>query len=180
MAITYAVGQRLTATLLQTLADYTVNKAYVRLVQQSGGTTTLNNNTETAITFGTGSTVYDTHDFHSESSSTSRITPNIAGLYELRGTTYFSADTDYITLQCQPRLNGANYATAQRLVKASTATADTVQALSFGPVLIPANGTTDYFEMMGLQANSGAGAEATFVNSTSASVLECKFVQPLL
>lgn len=178
MAITYAVGQRLTATLLQTLADYTVNKPYVRLVQQSGQT--LTHNTETVITFGTGATVYDTHDFHSESSNTSRIVPNIAGLYELRGTTYFSQNTDYIVLQCQPRLNGANYATAQRLVKASTATADVVQALSFGPILIPANGTTDYFEMMALQQDSGSAAETTFVNSTSASVLECKFVQPLL
>lgn len=179
MAVTYAVGQRLTALLLQTLADYTVNSPMVRLVQQAAGTTSLAHNSELTISFGTGATVYDTHDFHSETVNNTRITPSIAGYYELRGTTYFSARTDYTLLQCQPRLNGANYATAQRLIKPSTATASTVQAIAFEPVIIAANGSTDYFEMMAIHNNAASAAATTFVNATSASVLECIFRQPL-
>lgn len=176
MAITYAVGQRLTATLLQQLADYTVNKNMVRLIQATQQN--LTSAAETVITFGTGSTVWDTGDFHSETSNNSRVIPNVAGYYRVSGTTYFSQDTDYIVLQCQPRVNGSNYATAQRLVKASTATADVVQAISFGPVTVLVNGTTDYIEMMAVQSNSGGSVETTFVNSTSASILEVVFERP--
>lgn len=173
MAITYAVGQRLTATLLQQLADYTVNKSMVRLVQASSQT--LNNNTETEITFGVGSTVWDTNNFHSETSNPGRVIPSIAGYYQLSGTTYFSDEADYTNLQCQPRVNGANYATAQRQGPNTTAS---VRAISFGPVTVLCNGTTDYLGMMALQANTSANAEATFVNSTSASVLEVVFERP--
>lgn len=176
MAVTYAVGQRLTATLLQQLADYTANKPMVRLVQASSQS--LTSGAETAITFGTGSTVWDTNNFHSETSNNSRVIPNIAGYYTVRGTTYFSADSDYTILQVQPRVNGSNYATAQRLVKASTATSDIVQALGFIASSVLVNGTTDYIEMMAAQTNAGGSAEATFVNSTSASVLEVIFERP--
>lgn len=172
MTITYAVGQRLTASLLQTLADYTVNRPLVRLVQQSAQT--MVNSTETVITFGTGSEVVDTHGYHDETTNNTRVTPQIAGWYELRGTVYFSATNGYLTLQAQPRLNGVNYATADRQIM--TAAASSQRAVGFTPVMVLLNGSTDYVELMGLQTS--AANQNTYVVTSQASVFEVEFIRP--
>lgn len=173
MSTTYAVGQRLTAALMQSLADYTINRPLVRLIQAAAQS--INNNTHTSLTFGTGSTVIDTHGFHSESSNTSRVTPTVAGWYAVTGGYSTSGRTDYTSLQASIRLNGSNLASDSKSGPNATSTNREVVV---GPVMVQVNGTTDYLEIAGLQANGASAAANTNVSGSSASSLQVEFLRP--
>lgn len=172
MTITYAVGQRLTATILQQLADYTVNKPLVRLIATA--TQNLTDNTDTAITFGTSSTIIDTHSYHSETVNTSRVTPLIAGYYRVYGLVAYSAQTTYVSLQSVIRFNGVDQAGNQR----------SGPNASLSPRGVPAegtflcNGSTDYLELSGLQDDSGGTTRATVASGSTTSYFEVEFVRP--
>lgn len=179
MAITYAVGQRLTAELLQSLADYTVNAPLVRLVQPSTGSPqSLPHNTSTALQFGTGSTVYDTHNFHDESTNNTRITPTVAGYYEVNGIVFFNSRTDYTLLYASIGLNGSEWGTGPRLIKASTATGSAAQSQHITPLEVLMNGSTDYLELRAIQTNAASAASSVNGGVPFLSVFQCKFLRP--
>ena len=175
MTISYAVGQRLTASLLQTLADYTVNRPIVRLIATA--TQNLTDNTGAAITFGAGSTVIDTHSFHSESVNTSRVTPTVAGYYKAWGTAAYAgqADNDPITLQTAVRFNGVDQVGN---VRVGPNTTNTPRGVAAGPVILLCNGTTDYIELSALQDNTDNDTTATTSSGSTNSYLEVEFVRP--
>src|ERR1700750_2717699 len=81
---TFNVGDIVTADALDLLAD----APYCSLAQATAQS--LPNITDTALTFGTSSTVSDNYGFHSETTNNTRITPSVPGLYQL-GFTFFMA-----------------------------------------------------------------------------------------
>jgi hypothetical protein len=175
VTITYAVGQRLTATLMQQFADYTMNYPIVRLVQQAAGLTTMNNNTPTSVGFGTGSEVIDTHDYHSEVTNNSRVTPLIAGYYELSGAVCFANRTDFTTIEAGFRFNGTTIAAQTRTV-GNSSTGNRIVATS--PHIVLCNGSSDYVELMGQQANTAAVNISTAVSGSQACIFQVKFLRP--
>lgn len=172
MTITYAVGQRLTATVIQQLADYTVNKPVVRLIATT--TQNLTDNTAAAIAFGTSSTIIDTHSYHSEVTNNTRVTPLIAGYYRVYGLVAYSAQTTYLSLQSVIRFNGVDQAGNQRNGPNATSSPRGVPAE--GTFLC--NGSTDYLEIAGLQDDSGGTTRATVSSGSTTSYLEVEFVRP--
>lgn len=173
MSTTYAVGQRLTATILQALADATVNRPLVRLVATA--TQNLTNNTSTAITFTTSSTIIDTHAYHSETVNTSRVTPLIAGYYRAQGAVAFGARTDYTTLQSLIKFNGTDQSGNRR---SGPNTAASQPRSEDAEGLFLCNGTTDYLELAGLQVNVATATQATSSSGTTTSYFEVEFVRP--
>lgn len=172
MTITYAVGQRLTATVLQQLADYTVNRPIVRLIQTA--TQNLTDNTSTPVTFTTSSTIIDTHSYHSETVNTSRVTPLIAGYYRAFGVVAYSAQTTYLSLQSVIRFNGVDQAGNQRHGPNATSSPRSVGAEG----LFLCNGSTDYLELGALQDDSGGTTRATVASGSTTSYFEVEFVRP--
>lgn len=165
MAISYAVGQRLTATLLQTLADYTVNSPRCRLVQQAAQS--CNDNTDTAITYGSASEIVDTHGFHDESTNNTRITPNVAGYYTVYAVFFIAAAADYVNLQTNIRMNGATIQPSSTRHGPNATSASRSVAVHCESILF--NGSTDYVEHMGNQDNTAAAARNTASTGSSAS-----------
>lgn len=177
MPINYAVGQRLTATMLQTLADYTVNRPIVRLVVPNAATQSLTDSVATAMTFGTGSTVIDTHTYHSETTNNTRITPLIAGYYLFRVGLVMGSRSDYRQITANVRLNGStNLAMATRFTPAAPA-ASQAQSV-FSEVETSMNGTTDYAEFIATQANNAAVAQATNASTQFSSYFEMEYLRP--
>lgn len=155
------------------LAALTTGRPLVRLIQQVAQS--IPNNANTALTFGSGSEDIDTHNYHDPSTNTSRITPLLAGYYEVTCTFWLASSTPSgVNLQVFAGKNGAIQPSGFRLnYTAATATARAVSCTS----KLSANGSTDYFEAIGLQATGGA------VNSQIGgginSVLEVEFLRPL-
>lgn len=173
MTTTYAVGQRITATLLQTLADATLNKPVVRLIQQSAQS--FADNADTAVTFGAGSEDIDTNAFHDESTNTSRITPSVAGIYDFRALFVVPAATDYLSLQVSLRKNGTVVPSVLREGPNATSSSRSIQVSA----ILSSNGSTDFFEVYALQDNSTSASRNTPSSGGSFScTFECEFLRP--
>ncbi len=161
MTISYAVGQRFTATMMQTLADYTVNRPLVKLVTQSSQA--LADATEVAIQYGVGSTVFDTHTYHSETVNTTRITPLIPGYYKATVIGFFDILTTPVAFYTVARLNGATLISPSTRLGAASVGLAASGVPNIGEVAM--NGTTDYVEHLMWQ--DSAGADSTIVPSGS-------------
>ncbi|KUL22359.1 hypothetical protein [Actinoplanes awajinensis] len=156
------------------------NTIYVpicRLIQTTAQSAAFTNNADVLITFGTSSELFDTHGWHSETTNNSRITPNIAGIYEAVGAVYWAARADYTTLQASIKKNGST--TLETPHRVGPNATNTVRSVHHSPVEIAMNGTTDYLELYGLQTNTAAAAASTFVNATSTSFFRVKYLRPL-
>lgn len=160
----FLTGQRITADKLNIL----FNKPLGRLVAQT--TQSLADNTNVPINFGTGSTVYDTHGYHSESSNISRITPLIAGYYRFYGVGFFGIETSPVSASVAWRLNATTYEPG-----AYRSPGYTVAASGPAQCDILMNGTTDYMELMMLQDSSGA--ITTNVSLQFTSMVEWEFIR---
>jgi hypothetical protein len=145
----------------------------VRLVQQA--LQSIPNAIATAITFGAGSEDIDTHGFHDTAVNPSRITPNVAGWYDVRGTVFFaSAAHNDVSLQAFICKNNVIVPPGNRIRwNATTATQKSVEAYA----LVSMNGTTDYVEIQTTQ-NTGAALN-TQVGGGLNSALECRYASPL-
>lgn len=141
----------------------------VRLVQQA--LQSIPNVTATALTFGAGSEDIDTHNFHDTATNPSRITPTVAGDYQVTITVSFASNTA-TQLYAVVGKNGTPVQPLERQTPAATAAAKTVAAQA----TVSCNGTTDYLEGLGSQ-NSG-GALNTQVGGGINSVLEAIYLGP--
>jgi hypothetical protein len=160
----FVTGQRITADALNVLFD----KPIGRLVQVTAQS--LTDATRVALTFGTGSTVIDTHSFHSESSNNTRITPTKAGYYRFAGTGFWSAQTTPVVTDVSFRLNGTTaLASAWRAVPGAQA------ASGFTQIEQLMNGSTDYVELTVNQDSSGAVNSDASVNFSS--TVEWEFIR---
>lgn len=172
-----ASGDPITATDPTNLENYTIRTPIVRLIQAAAQS--VPSNTDTAITFGAGSEDIDTHGYHDTAVNTSRITPLAAGYYQLTGVISWAADTDIIRHDALFAKNGSVVAPRNRFVTDSTATAAAARMTYPVVAILTANGTTDYFELIGNQLQNVAGALNTLVAGSSSSVFECVLIRPL-
>ncbi len=175
MPITYAVGQRLTATLMQTLADATANRGVTRLIQQAAQS--LADATDTALTFGAGSEDVDSGTWHDETTNNTRITPTVAGYYTFTGLLFVPANGDYASIQVNFRKNGAtNMPSASRHGPNATASSRSIQIVTDGVLM---NGSTDYMELMGNQDNTaGASRNTTSTGGSSSCTFTAVLIRP--
>lgn len=138
----------------------------VRLVQQSGGTQTINT-TDTTVTFGTGSEDYDTHGWHDETVNNSRITVDRDGYVEFYGSIVVNANTTVTALMCSLFKNGSVLPGIGR-DKPSTNNLSHSAEGSWRVECVAG----DYFELIG----STAGASVTTISSGRfASVFEAEY-----
>lgn len=159
-----AAGDEVNASDITALEDLTINRPMVRLVQASAQS--MADNTATAISFTTEE--LDTNGFHDPVTNNTRLTPNVAGWYDVRGT-YFSATLTtpvdifvYLRKNLSPVPSGARIGIGAALPSVSA------------QALIEFNGSTDYVELVGTQ--NSAGAANTSVSGYATSTLEMRFV----
>lgn len=163
---TASTGQRLSASWLNTLIGQIqigFNKLHgfaIGLIQQSGQS--LTSGSPTAITYGSGSEEYQYNNgtsWHSTSSNTSRVTPDVAGLYRCVATTAMAVGaTNYTQLSTVVAKNGTRVDSSP-VTRPDPGTAGNG---SMAEADVYLNGTTDYVEHWAQQTSGGA-------NSTNAS-----------
>jgi hypothetical protein len=147
------------------------DKPLVRLLQQTAQS--FASGAAAALTFGTSSTVTDTHGYHSETTNNTRVTPAKAGYYRVTVTASFASAT-YTQIVASPAKNGAR-AAPQDIMRPDAAS--TAAASAQSTALLSANGTSDYFEAFGAQSSSGA--QNTNVSAGFQSVFEVEYLRPL-
>ena len=115
----------------------------------NSGTTSIANATETNITFGAGTEIVDVSNWHSTSTNTERITPNVAGIYLVGA----GLTLDYAGMTTAQRLYGRIYKNTTGEAEQSVFCAD--YAGVHMTEIISLNGSTDYVKLMTFQ-NTGA------------------------
>jgi hypothetical protein len=165
-----AAGDPVYASDVNDIINATVSKPLVRLVQQAPQNFAAG--AAAPLTFGAGSTAIDTHNFHSETANTTRVTPTIPGYYRCTATASF-ASAAYSQLAAAVAKNGTRQ-TPQGIMRPDPAAAASTSQTT---VELSANGLTDFFEAYGIQSSSGA--QNTNTSSGFQSTLEVEFLRPL-
>lgn len=154
------------------LAQASISRPLVRLIQQSAQS--IASGTATALTFGASSEDIDTNSFHDTATNTSRVTPTVAGYYEVTVTASFATGaSSYTQITAAAAKNGTR-AAPQDIRRPDAGTSATNAQTT---ATLTANGTTDYFE--GFASQNSSGAQNTNVSAGFQSVLEVKFLRPL-
>lgn len=171
--MTVFAGDVIYASDINTIDAATVARPVGR-IRQGTAQTGIANTTATAITF-TAADEIDTGGFHNTSTNTSRVTPTVAGLYQVQGGVALGGATDFTVVQAYLARNGSALAPAFRFTPSASA-----QTLVM-PVsaMIECNGSGDYFEIYYIASRSGAGTTSTVVSAQFACVLEWALVRPL-
>lgn len=160
-----------------------VDPPVVHLIQQTAQS--MPSNTTAAITFGSGSEAQDTHGFHNDSSNTSRITPNVPGVYRVTGKIVYGARTDFRITDAWLRMNGTGQVDGSSgRNNASTASANSTtvsanQTAHTGTHYLEFDGSLDYVEMMGVQTNTAGADPSTAASNQFRSTLSLEYVRPL-
>jgi hypothetical protein len=155
------------------LAALTTGRPLVRLVQQA--TQSLADNTVTALTFGAGSEVFDTHGFHDVVTNNTRITPSVAGYYRAVGALWIPNATTTASMEARINKNG----TVQQIGRTKPDTANAIGSSVTVECIVSMNGTTDYVELAGMQDDTGGTARSTSVSTGFSSTFELEFLRPL-
>lgn len=172
--VSFSPGGILYAADLQALADASVDRPRVKLIQQAAQN--LSNNTDTPITFAAGSTDVDTHGLHSESVNNTRITFDRDGTWRMRCSlfmTFPGSGVTYVLLQLGIYLNGSIQVPRVRGSGPTTANISACHQASFE---IEAD-AGQYVEMIGLQQASTTGTKATTVGGSFASTFEAIYMR---
>lgn len=157
-------------TDVEDIADATIDKPYVRLVD-SGTGQLLNHATASDVTW--ASAEEDTNGFWDAGTPT-RITPDVPGLYTVVVTVWYPGRTGgYDTIAAGVRKNGSTLAPYVRsLCDNANADAVGVQCVVQG---IELNGSTDYITGVCEQRNAGSAAVNLSVSGTFVSVMSCMY-----
>jgi hypothetical protein len=174
----FFAGDELVAADLQLLANLTVNRPYCKVVQQVAQN--LANNTDTLITFGTGSEVEDTNGMHNESSDTSRLVvpDGYDGWWKVNGTLFMAAagsGVTYVNLQSSIYLSGSVQIPRNRVGFGPNQS--NVSATSMIVMEVEAT-AGQYFELVASQIASTTGTKATSAGGSFASVFSAEFLRP--
>jgi hypothetical protein len=127
------------------------------ILRNSAVQSVANNSVTTPLSWDTE--VEDTHGWHSTSSNTSRITPNVAGWVEVTSVIHFAGNSTGRRAGVV-KLNGGtpNYGEIKAAGSASGVSAFVVRE-------IEVNGTTDYIEVFPFQDSGGALNTADVTNT---------------
>lgn len=163
-----AAGAPINASTINDIILASINRPTCKLVLQANFNLAVSGTTYD-ITFGSGSEVRDDRSWHSISSNTNRVTPDLPGRYLVIANGYFAANATgdrriYIAKNgAQTSIWGRTIANGSNGV---TATADGVYEC---------NGTTDYVGMQASQTSTAAlnlqGAPGDTTFSTSLEVV---------
>lgn len=170
-----ASGGIIYAADINAIIAATTAKPIMRLVQQANQS--LADNTDVPIIFGASSEIVDTSNAHDTVTNNTRFTPTKAGWYTMTGILVVPALATYVNLQVYIRKNGTTILPAPvREGPNATASSRSLEVV----VMEQANGTTDYFELLGNQDNTASTAQLTPSNGGSSScVFEAKYERPL-
>jgi hypothetical protein len=153
-----------------TIAKASSEKPICRLIQTA--ITNLVDSTFTAVTFTSES--IDTDGFFSSGVSQTRIVPNRPGYYRWFGGVVFSARSDYLTVSCIARKNGAFLPPAGRIGSGVT-----TSFILNTTGLVDMDGVDDYIELIAYQDNTANAAATTSVGGSYSSVFELEYIRSL-
>lgn len=154
------VGDIITAAMLDLMA----RPPAVRLIQQSAQS--LANTTSTAITYGAGSEDIDSHDYHDETTSNTRITPDQSGLYKVNVLVATATSAIINTLDTWVAVNGTVIQPFSRMVCPQIAGIKTLMCTAIADL----DGAGDYVEHFARQTQT-SGALA--VNTQATGGIQC-------
>lgn len=148
---TWVAGETVTASVLNTHVrdNLTALRSSLSTVVYRATTQSIPDTTITAIDFDAETT--DTPGWHSTSSNTSRITPDVAGLYLVVGGLSLAANATGLR-EAVLRRSGTDIARQGQGLVVSASASLTINVTA----VAPANGTTDYFELYARQTSGGA------------------------
>lgn len=176
-------GDVIFAADLNYIFDRTADKPVCILTQAAAQA--IADNTETAITFGSGSETLDTSSMHSTSTNNTRVTPTMAGWYRCVGTFFVpaGANNDYITVGAAIRKNGTvdKWERVGPLAARAVAAGASVAVSASRSVTVvhevEVNGSTDYIELAGYQNNAAAASRNTPGAGSFACKLSVEFIR---
>jgi hypothetical protein len=166
----FEVGDILTADALNLVADQPVCK----LVAAS--TQSIPHNTVTIITYVNGEDM-DATGMHDNVTNPGRITPNVAGVYEVSCTLMVGGRADWTWVQTGIRKNGTAIAPHNRI---GPNTNNTVRAVEVASVEVECNGSTDYLEQTAQHVNGASAAQDTNQSSQFSSRFSARRIRPLI
>ncbi len=166
----WAAAQVVTEADILELQSSSNERPVGRIVAQSAQL--LTDNTAQAMAFGSGSNSIDTHGFHSETVNTSRITPDVPGIYRFYGT-FVMGSVAIVFVEAWFRKNGIDVAPSDRQNQFSTTA---VRSCNIS-VMLEMNGTTDYVEFVVIQ--DSAGNNNSSVSGRNTSVVEWEKLRDL-
>ena len=163
-----AAGGVIFASTINDLILYGPGKPICELQQQAGQT--IASSTDTILTYGAGSEVYDDRNWHNTSVNTSRITPDIPGRYKVTVRVTFAFQFTVAGSNCYVSKNGTVYDRIGNIKHYNLATSGTNPltsntATSCGEMVtyVDMNGTTDYLESGCSHNSNGAASQTTNV-----------------
>lgn len=168
----FAAGDPIYADDLNELLKYSVNRRHCTLVQQSGQS--VSDNTETSITFGSGSESFDDYGWHSTSSNTDRITPNVAGRYRVVAQLVFAFSTTITRCAVSVSKNGSIIDSSGNHKPNSTNSVATMGGIV--ETFVDLNGTTDYISMSARHQSSGSASQTTNVSTSGMTKLHVELI----
>ena len=162
-----AAGDPITASDYAAIKRASMSRMVCKLTQAAAQS--MPDNVATALTFGTGSEVVDTDNFHDMVTNNTRITPTVSGWYLFMGAVFLASATTPVSREAYFRQNGAT--------SIPCSWRDVGYGISSGALIEPTqifcNGTTDYVELMMRQ--DSAGAVNTNVSGQQSSTFECVY-----
>jgi hypothetical protein len=152
-------------------ADYLDNLTYKPVTQLEGQTSqTCTSGSNNQVQFATSSEVFDDEAWHDTSTNNTRITPNIAGRYQVFGWGVFVAGTSITRANTAIWKNGASIADTGNHKPTNgaggAATSNTAQNTPFITTFVDMNGSTDYLELTVSQTSTG-GVSVNLNNAAS-------------
>ncbi len=159
---TFAAGQRWRAADVNSQVRDAVTFAFTAKSCRatSAAATSIANTTWTSLTFTSES--FDTDGWHSTSTNTDRITPNLPGIYRVEVSAAFAVNaTGMRGLRIMK-----NGSTEVGGVQRAASPAGTM-SLMYAATTINANGSTDYFVAQAYQGSGGALALETSATATT-------------
>jgi hypothetical protein len=171
-----AAGDPILASTINDLIKYGPAKPACMLQQQAAQA--IASNTDTVLTFGAGSEVYDDLNWHSTTVNTSRITPTVAGRYKVTARSAYAFNFAIAASSVFVYKNGAIIDRIPNIKHynktaggAGTDPLNSNTATNGGEMVtyVDCNGTTDYLEMGVNQVSVAAVSQNTNAASSGRS-----------
>ncbi len=143
-----AGGDIIYASTVNDLILRAINRPGTRLAKQSNQS--FANGVLDPITFGSGSEVRDDRGWHSTSSNTARVTPDLPGRYLCIGNVYFAASSVGDRRVYVTKNGSSNGVWGREIANGGNGLTLLVTGV------LEANGTGDYFQLEAFQSSGGA------------------------
>lgn len=163
-----AGGDIIYAATINDILKYSPNKRFCQLRQVTTGQT-YTHGTGAVLLFGSGTEDFDDYGWHSTSSNTSRVIPDIPGVYKVTCKVTWAASTTITSASCNVLKNGTTFESSGSHKPNATNTLATFGGIASGYVQL--NGTTDYVEGWTIQFSSGSASQTTNVVTSGYTTL---------